>query len=88
MSIKDKLCFVSASDAVRVAYAGIDRLQGERPEHQVAAVCILFKEFSEQLGISPSELIDRASRMANDNDTFFQRELKALRDYITQELRK
>ena len=88
MSAKDRLSVVPASEAVRAAFVALDTLQTSPPAYQVAAISVLFKEFSEGLGISPSELLDKARRWTADNDTFFQREVKALRDYVQQEVRK
>lgn len=88
MDVKQKVNFVPAGEAVRVAYAALNTLQAERPEHQVVGLAVLFTVVSAELGISPSELINKAERMVAHNDTFFQREVKALRDYTREELKK
>jgi hypothetical protein len=85
--VRDKLPFVPAGISSRVAFAALDGVQvAFRPEEQVAGIAVLFVAFCDGLGIDHSQLIDATRRRMNHDDTFFKRELKALRDYIQGEL--
>lgn len=84
---RDNLPTTNAGDAVQAAYQALSSLQNFTPAQQVAGVAILLKEIAEQINVSPSELLDKAARMTTDADTFFTREVKALRAYIQGELR-
>lgn len=83
---QDQLNFVAPIDAVRDAYGIVDRVQDLTPGRQVAAIAVAFTLYAETLGISPSELINRAQRIVADADTHYTREAKALRDYVQQEV--
>lgn len=84
---RDQLNTVPAIEAVRNAYAIVDRVQDLPGHQQVAAIAVAFTLYAEVLGISPSELINKAERIVRDADTFYTREAKALRDYVKEELR-
>lgn len=84
---RDNLPTTNARDAVTAAYQAVSTLQDFTPAQQVAGVSILFHTIAESLGISPSELLNKAQRMATDADTHYAREVKALRDYVKGELR-
>lgn len=83
---RDKLNFVAPIEAVRDAYAIVDRVQDLDGARQVAAIAVAFSLYAESIGISPSELINRAHRIVADADTHYTREAKALRDYVKQEV--
>lgn len=86
MSAKNELAVTNARDAVTAAYQAVSTLQDFKPAQQVAGVSILFHIIAEQLGLSPSELLNKAERMTADADTYYSREVKALRDYVRGEL--
>jgi hypothetical protein len=87
MSFKDQLPFVSASQAVQGAYAAISAVQHMTPAEQVAGISLLFAEMSQQLALDPSAITNQASRRATDADTYYAREVKALREYLNKEIR-
>lgn len=84
--VRDKLPHVPASTASRIAFASLDSIQTERPEDQVAGVAVLFLAMCEGLGLDINQVLDATSRRMNHDDTFFKREIKALRDYVKGEL--
>lgn len=81
------LSTVRSRTAVQAAYAALSAVQTFSPAEQVAGVAVLFNAVAKHLGISVSELLDKAERIERHDDTFQQREVKALRDYISKELR-
>lgn len=81
-----KSSFVQPDEAIRTAYSAISSLQVARPEYQVVGIAVLFQILSDGLGMPPNELLSKASRVIADGDTFFRREVKALRDYVKGEL--
>lgn len=83
---KDKLNSINKRDAVTAAFVALDAVQNLAPHVQVAAVAVLFTAFADTTRIGVSELVDKARRITKDDDTYYQREVKALRDYIQQEL--
>lgn len=86
MNIKDRLPFVPAMEAVRGAFLALDRIQTERPETIVTGVSMLFTQMCAALNLDPTQLINASQRRAADQDTFFQRELKALDAYFKGEV--
>jgi len=88
MTTRDELNSMSPAKAVQVAYFTATQLQDFRPAEQVAGVALFLNELCEQVGIDARETLNKGGRMAVDADTFYQREVKALRDYIKGELRK
>lgn len=78
---------VRAAQAVQSAYAQISSVQHLTPAEQVSGAAILFRVISMNTGIPVDQLLDTAARMEKDADTFYQRETKALRDYVQGELK-
>jgi hypothetical protein len=88
MRAKDQLNSINAYKAVEIAYDAISFLQQHKPHEQVAGLAVLMRVVADRTGVSVSELMSKAERIERDADTFFRRELKALRDYIDQEINK
>ena len=87
MKIKDRLPFVPAKESTRMAFVCLDGIQSERPESIVVGISMLFTQMCESLGLDPTQMINASQRRSRDDDTFFQRELKALDDYFKGEFR-
>lgn len=87
MKCADQLPFVEPRTTVQAAYGVLSALQGERPGVQVAAAAVLFYVLADELKLDLSQLINQASRIASDDDTYFRREVKALRAYVQGELK-
>jgi heterodisulfide reductase subunit B len=87
MKVRDHIPFVDPRTTVQAAYGALSAIQGERPGVQVMAAAILIKVLVDELKLDLSELINQASRITNDDDTYFRREVKALRDYVNGELK-
>lgn len=81
------LPFVRADKATQVAYAAVSAIQTFEPAEQVAGAALLLSVITSQLNIHPGELLNKAKRWENDADTYYQREIKALRDYTNGELK-
>lgn len=86
---RDQLPHVPAQAAIQSAYTVLNAVQHLTPGEQVAGVVVFFHHLSEQLGINPTELLDKARRWTQQADgmSFYRPEVKALRDYISGELR-
>ena len=84
----DKLNSTNPSEAMQVTYAALDRLQ-DFPSHlSLIAVSILLREMSAVLQLPVSELLDKAARVTSDLNEHYQPEIKALREFIKQEMKK
>lgn len=82
----DQAPFSDPRTTVQAAYGALSAIQGERPGTQLMAVTVLFKTLAETLGADISQLLNSAERLTTDDDTFFRREVKALREYVKGEL--
>jgi hypothetical protein len=88
MRTKDQLNSINAYRAVEVAYDTVSHLQQYQAHEQVAGLAVLMHVMADRTGVSVSELMSKAERIELDADTFFRRELKALRDYVDKEINK
>jgi hypothetical protein len=84
----DKLNFTAPQEAMRATYAAISTLQDFPAHLGVIAAAILIQEMSSVLRIPVSELLDKADRITRDLNDHYQPEIKALREYIKQEMSK
>lgn len=82
----DRLNNLRPQQAVQAAFAQLSSTQHLTPAEQLAGAALLLREMAVNSGIPVSELLNKAERIAVDADTFFHRELKALRDYVKGEL--
>lgn len=87
MKAQDQLPFVEPRHTVQTAYAQLSSIQGERPGVQVASAAVLFFVICDELKLDVSQLMCQASRIAKDDDSYFRREVKALRAYVQGELK-
>jgi hypothetical protein len=85
LRILDRINSMPANEAVRGALTVLNPIQGEPPEVQVMGVAVLFYAMCIQLGLDPSELMDKARRMAKAGD--LGRNYSGLTDYVNGELR-
>lgn len=83
----DQLNSVNPHGAVQAAYSAVSALQTFRPAEQIAGAGVLIATICAETGISPSDLLEKAARMAAHADTYYTREIKALRHYVQEELR-
>ena len=88
MRIQDHIPFVEPRQTVQAAYGALSAVQGEHPGVQVAAVAVLFKVLAEELKLDVSEVLSQAHRITNADDTYYRREVKALRDYVRGEIKR
>lgn len=83
---KDHLNSLPPHVAVDTAYAQVSAVQDRPAAAQVAGAATLFLTMCEVLKLDVSEVLNKASRMARDDDYFYQQEIRALRAYIKGEL--
>lgn len=88
MRTRDLLPFVPARQATRIAFAALDGVQVEPPQEIVCGISLLFTQICKSLNLDPSQMINAAERRLKDDDTYFQREVKALDDYCKGQLLK
>ena len=84
----DKLNSTNAHFVAVVAFRVIDSLQDQPKEMQLNALAVLYKLFIEEFGLKHSDLLTRADLIINDADLYYHAEIKALRDYIREELKR
>lgn len=87
MKARYQLPTVNALMAVQAAYAAVSAVQTYTPGEQVAALAIALRVAAQHTGIGVGELLDKASRMDAHADTNYTREIRALREYIKNEVR-
>lgn len=85
MTTRDELNSMHPAKAVQAAYNCASQMQDFRKAEQIAGVALFLNELCLAKKLDVSELFNQVGRMAKDADTFFQRETKALRDYIQGE---
>jgi hypothetical protein len=83
----DQLPFVEPRTTVQAAYGALSALQSETPGTQLGACVVLFLALVEELKLDVSQLLNQASRIATDDDTFYRPEMRALKAYIQGELK-
>lgn len=86
-TVLDNLSFTNPHDAVTAAYAQVSATQTMAPHLQVAGAAVLFTNLCAGLDLNPSEVINKAQRLTADADTFYTTTIRALREYIKQEIR-
>lgn len=85
MTTRDQVNSMDPKRAVMAAYDIASKLQDFRKAEQIAGAALFLGEVCAVLGLDVRELHNQSARMAADADTFFSREVKALRDYIKGE---
>lgn len=83
----DQLPFVEPRTTVQTAYAALSAIQGQRPGVQLGACAVLFLAMVEELRLDVSQVLNQASRIAADDDSFYRTEIRALKAYIAGELK-
>ena len=82
----DQMNMVPAFHTVQTAYAAVSGAQASPPAQQVMGIALLFSELCRTLRLDPSEMLDKARRMARHAEDHRSLELRALRDYLNKEL--
>jgi hypothetical protein len=85
--LKDHLPHVNAAQVVKACFAYLHGISDFPPDMQVMASAVLVRVIAERAGLDLGQLLDAARRVEQDADTFFQRETKALRDYVDGEIK-
>jgi len=88
MRVQDFIPFVPPRHTVETAYAALSAVQHAHPGVQVAAIAVLFKEVAETAGCDIPALLNQAGRIVADDDVAFRASIKALREYVKQEIVK
>lgn len=84
---------VNTQQAARDSFAILDRLQVigvDEPlseGRKVMALAILFREVAIHSGIGTAELLNRAERATRDAEEMYPAEIRALREYVKQEVK-
>ncbi len=84
---RDQLTTVNPFQTLRASYAFISAAQDHPPAQQVAGMAVLFRLICAQLGLNVSEELHRAERIEKDADTHYAEHVRALKAYITNELK-
>lgn len=82
----DRLNSTPPHAAVSAAYAQVSAVQHLPKEQQVAGAAILLRIMAEELRLDLPDLLHKAARLADSSDTYFNRSMDALREYIRKEL--
>lgn len=84
----DQVNSVPAHRTIQTAYAALSGAQADPVPMQVMGIAILFNEMCLALRLDPSEMLDKARRVARHAEDHFSIELRALREYLRKELNK
>ena len=87
--LKDRLTMTSCFDAIHASYAQVSAVQQLSPATQVAGAALLFSTMCEAAGLDVSQVLNQVERMKHDaqETDATMTELRALRMYITNELK-
>lgn len=83
----DRLNSMKPQEAAQSAYAQISAVQHLPPDQQVAGAVLLLRAMAEELRLDLSQLMQQAARVMDDADTYYNREVSALRMYVRKELK-
>lgn len=86
-ALRDRLSSVSPKAAMTTAFVALDAIQALPAAEQVAGIWTLAFAFARDAGLDVSNLLNQTERRFADGDTFYQREGKALVEYIKEEVR-
>jgi hypothetical protein len=85
----DRLNSTNAHHVAVTAFSLLNAVQDKPKQMQINSVAVLFKVFSEELkGQDVNSLLTRADMILADADMFYHAEVRALRDYINEEINK
>ncbi|WAW09977.1 hypothetical protein NB640_12275 [Oxalobacter vibrioformis] len=84
---RDSLNMVRPPEVVTAAYSLINTIQNIPKHDAVHALSLLMREVSSMLGVPVGELLNRADRIVGDLNTHYHSEIRALREYIKNEMR-
>lgn len=84
----DKLNSNHAHHVANVAFQTVDALQDHPKETQINAIAVLYKLLTEEFGLNHSEILARADRIIKDANMYYRAEIRALRDYIREEIKR
>lgn len=73
--------------ALNAAFTALDGVQSLPPHLQVVGVAILFRQLCIRLNLDISQVLNAAQRVTHDGDSNFTAHLRALNDYIDNELK-
>jgi hypothetical protein len=83
----DQLNSAHAHHVANVAFQTVDALQDHPKSTQINAVAVLYKLFMEEFGMTHNDLLVRADMIIKDADMYYRAEIRALRDYIREEIK-
>ncbi|MFN3914760.1 MAG: hypothetical protein ACK4K3_07555 [Aquabacterium sp.] len=83
----DQMNMVSAHHTLQTAYAAVSAAQDAPPGEQVMSFGVLFLQVCEVLRLDPSEMLDKAARVVRHARDHHSLELRALQNYIREELK-
>jgi len=84
----DRINAADPTQVLHAAYAALSGAQDLTPEIFILGVAVLFRETATILRLDHSELLAKAERITRDADTHYFSNVRALRQYITEEIRK
>lgn len=83
---KDQLSMVPAHPTMQTAYGALTAVQDATPAAQVMAQALLFVQLCDTLKLDPGQMIDAGRRMSRTAADHYSIELRAMRDYIVNEI--
>lgn len=85
---RDQLNMVPAHATLQTAYASLNGAQSAPTPQQVMGVAVLFHQLCVALSLDPSEMLDKARRVERHAQDHYSLELRALQQYIREEIRQ
>jgi hypothetical protein len=87
MNLRDHINGADPALVVQAAYAALSGAQSLRPHHQILGAALLFRAMCANLKLDASQLLSQAERIEKDADQYWAAEVRALRQFIQEELR-
>ena len=85
---KHKLHSIHPQKAVTAAYQAVSSLQDFPPHEQLAGIALLLHVMALNTNTDVSQLLQASQRIAGDADSNYTTTIRALREYVRQELTK
>jgi len=82
----DQIFMAPAHPTIQTVYGLLTGGQGSPKAQQIIGMAVLFNEACDALKLDKGQMLDAAKRLAANAQDHYSIELRALREYITQEL--
>lgn len=84
----DQMVMAPAHHTLQTTYQALSAIQEVSAGEQVMAHTVLFYTLCTELRLDPGEMLDKARRLVRHAEDHYSLELRGLREYILNEIKK